>query len=338
MSLIRDNSITATQKERSLKWLLAIMIVVFFAYGFINLIVFSFPLAGVTELGMGFVGIALYHLSRFTRWHHTISIAIALLSGILLWGLSAIASYNDHSILIWVGLFPLIAFYLLGVRNGLIAHVVFSVSIFFFLLWKSSVNPETFNAIDLTNIGGALIVFGLLAWLFELNRSEALQEALSRAMFDELTGAGSRKLLYLILTQTKSHSSRHSHPISLILIDLDHFKNINDTYGHLTGDTILKTFADLLRSKIREEDTLIRWGGEEFIIVAPNTDDKQASTLAEKLRRTIEEHSFGIAQNITASFGVTHIEPNESEEATIHRADTALYRAKENGRNCVEAV
>jgi diguanylate cyclase (GGDEF)-like protein len=336
--IIRSDSLFTSKKERSLKWLLAIAILTFFSYSFINLFLFSFISMGIVELIFGIIFMVLYYFSQFPRWHDTISMTIALLSGFLLWGLSALASYNDHSIMIWIGLFPLIAFYLLGVHNGLIAHTIFSLSIFFFLYWKSSADPTSFNIIDLTNIGGALIAFGIVASLFELNRSEALKEALTRSMLDELTGAGSRKLLHLILSQVQSHSKRHHTPTSLLIIDVDHFKQVNDTYGHLIGDEVLKAFATLLNTNIRQKDTLIRWGGEEFMIIIPDADRTHTAALAEKLRQTIEQHDFETIGHITASFGVTQIDPNESEEAIIKRADTALYRAKENGRNRVEDI
>ena len=124
----------------------------------------------------------------------------------------------------------------------------------------------------------------------------------------------------------------------MIIFDLDHFKQINDTFGHNVGDKVLKEVARIVRKNLRNTDIFARWGGEEFIILLPNTDLKGAKSVAEKLRRAIERLYIPElkGRKITASFGVTQVYNDELLAEAIHRADTALYKAKNEGRNQVK--
>ena len=115
----------------------------------------------------------------------------------------------------------------------------------------------------------------------------------------------------------------------------DHFKNINDTYGHLVGDEVLVNLAKLVQSMIRNTDSLVRWGGEEFVILSDDTSIQNAAFLAEKLRKAIEASTLITQQRVTCSFGVTEMVPGEDPKSLIARADKALYSSKESGRNRV---
>jgi diguanylate cyclase (GGDEF)-like protein len=133
-----------------------------------------------------------------------------------------------------------------------------------------------------------------------------------------------------------ARSERYQSPLSLILFDIDHFKSVNDTYGHSAGDNVLKRLAKRVQANIRETDIFARWGGEEFVILAPGLFIMEAVQFAEKLRRNIEELDFTKPQKITLSFGVAAFKKGDSSTILINRADEALYRAKENGRNQVQ--
>jgi diguanylate cyclase (GGDEF)-like protein len=124
-------------------------------------------------------------------------------------------------------------------------------------------------------------------------------------------------------------------PLSLIIIDIDNFKSINDSYGHDIGDEILKEVANVLQEKIRQVDILARWGGEEFLVLAPNTDHDNVQILAEKLRLTIENHHFNEVKNITISLGVSTLKETDTLTELFKRADQGLYYAKEHGKNQV---
>ncbi|SHO80857.1 hypothetical protein MNB_SV-15-507 [hydrothermal vent metagenome] len=124
--------------------------------------------------------------------------------------------------------------------------------------------------------------------------------------------------------------------LSFIILDIDKFKDINDTYGHQMGDNILKDLAKIINSNKRELDTFARWGGEEFVLILEHTNIKYAQIIANKLRNIIKTHNFKNNISITCSFGVAELKPDDTHESIIRRADQALYRAKENGRNRVE--
>jgi diguanylate cyclase (GGDEF)-like protein/PAS domain S-box-containing protein len=157
----------------------------------------------------------------------------------------------------------------------------------------------------------------------------------TQATTDALTGIYNRIKFNTSLTMEMARSERYQSPLSLILFDIDHFKNVNDTYGHSAGDNVLKRLAKRIQASIRETDIFARWGGEEFVILAPGLFIMEAVQLAEKLRRNIEELYFIKPQKITLSFGVAAFKKGDSSTVLINRADEALYRAKENGRNQV---
>jgi diguanylate cyclase (GGDEF)-like protein len=119
------------------------------------------------------------------------------------------------------------------------------------------------------------------------------------------------------------------------MIDVDHFKKINDTYGHLAGDDVLRTLAAVVKTNIRKTDSFGRWGGEEFMVLAPETAGEEASELAEKIRRVLGTHPFEKAGAVTVSCGITQFRKKEDLNSFIKRADDALYRAKDQGRNRV---
>ena len=121
----------------------------------------------------------------------------------------------------------------------------------------------------------------------------------------------------------------------LFLIDIDHFKLINDTYGHDVGDEVLIELAKVLRAGVRISDVVSRWGGEEFMLLGIELDQPQACLLAEKLRKFINQRNFQFVGKITVSIGVAQIVENETPEALQKRVDQALYAAKDNGRDCV---
>ncbi|MDP5213640.1 sensor domain-containing diguanylate cyclase [Pseudoalteromonas tunicata] len=156
----------------------------------------------------------------------------------------------------------------------------------------------------------------------------------SESRTDTLTQVGNRIACNEKLESNIAHSERYSTELSIILIDIDHFKNVNDKYGHLTGDQVLIQVAQLLKAHIRESDSLFRWGGEEFLIITPNTGQQQAAELAEKLRRLTQVHSFHDEFNITISLGITsYLHARDTSKSLFHRIDKALYQAKNSGRN-----
>lgn len=156
---------------------------------------------------------------------------------------------------------------------------------------------------------------------------------------DELTGLANRRKLMSRLDEEISLSNRHGTPLSLMLIDLDHFKRINDTWGHLQGDQVLTELAGLCVDTLREEDLVARLGGEEFAIMLPLTPLSRCQPLAERLRQCIAAHDFGITPGrVSVSIGIAEHRVGESRDVLIERADRGLYAAKHRGRNLVVGV
>ena len=148
---------------------------------------------------------------------------------------------------------------------------------------------------------------------------------------DHLTGIFNRHYLEEVFKAEHHSISLHQH--TLILLDIDHFKHINDVYGHLTGDAILKTVSSLLQQSVRANDCLIRWGGDEFIIFAPRTNPNQAIHIAEKIRHHIGGMTTTLKEPLTVSIGIAGSHANDTLETLLLRADKALYDAKASGRN-----
>lgn len=154
---------------------------------------------------------------------------------------------------------------------------------------------------------------------------------------DPLTGAFNRNRFNQACTHEIDMARRYGPPLSLVIIDIDHFKSINDTHGHLAGDSVLKEISTIIKQNIRSTDIFARWGGEEFMLLLPQTSQGNACTVAEKLRGLIEKYQFTQVGHITASFGISQFSNGNTQESLIQRCDDALYEAKHLGRNRVIA-
>ena len=169
-------------------------------------------------------------------------------------------------------------------------------------------------------------------------RADVAQE---RAMTDALTGLLNRYGLQHVLAREHAEARRYNRALSCLMIDMDNFKTINDTFGHAAGDLSLQQISGILREAVRRSDTVFRYGGEEFLVLLPETDLDGATALAEKIRAAAASRHFGDGERIftlTLSAGVTSLCDNESGNDMIARADMALYQAKERGRNRVESA
>lgn len=213
------------------------------------------------------------------------------------------------------------------------------------LLWDGHFDPEMeFAGVFTPFVDSLLLVLLLNAMLNEIRnevkqRKQVENEIRILAATDALTGVNNRRQFYTILAQEVDRSLRYGNTLSLIMYDIDYFKQINDTYGHDVGDQVLKDMTWLVKSKIRSVDLLARWGGEEFMIIMPQSPIDAAKSAAEKLRAAISENRFSKANNtITASFGVTCFQPPETLDSFLKRVDDAIYKAKRNGRNQIEVL
>ena len=190
---------------------------------------------------------------------------------------------------------------------------------------------------DLIKIGGVVFKFisgGNLEGLYH-------EEIYRMTITDGLTQVANKRYLYEFLEREIARTIRFGRPLSVVMMDIDHFKQVNDTFGHLAGDHLLKELCKVLLPLVRKEELLARYGGEEFVIVLPETSLSTAATLAEKARRQVEQHRFEFAGQhipITISLGCTELSPMATDPSTfLHEADVRLYEAKRGGRNRVVA-
>jgi diguanylate cyclase (GGDEF)-like protein len=172
--------------------------------------------------------------------------------------------------------------------------------------------------------------------LFPLCNALLYRRAVQASLKDPLTGVGNRVALEQNLSREIDISRRHDQPLSVIMLDMDHFKSLNDTHGHHAGDAVLRAVALLLKEQLRNVDMVFRFGGEEFVLVLSNTGPEAATTVGERIRFAIENLPFLVGEKqvrLSASLGCATYQQCESSEDLLRRADQALYEAKRDGRN-----
>lgn len=188
------------------------------------------------------------------------------------------------------------------------------------------------------NLGVCLAVTLLVVLLMHLSLSRYQRRIEEMASTDKLTGLFNRQAFAILMDKLRADYKREPRPVAMLLVDVDHFKAINDRHGHATGDRVLGGVARQLLQELRQSDIVVRWGGEEFLVVLKNCDLAEAQLIAEKLRRGIEQARFeasGQPIAVTISVGVSQFSGDELPEQAISRADAGLYRAKHEGRNRV---
>ncbi|MFT6908467.1 MAG: diguanylate cyclase (GGDEF)-like protein [Oleiphilaceae bacterium] len=174
--------------------------------------------------------------------------------------------------------------------------------------------------------------------VFPLRNAKLYQLALRAALKDELTDFGNKRALASSLHREAELAIRHNSPLSITMLDVDHFKAINDCFGHIAGDSILKDLAATIKKCARQSDLCFRYGGEEFLLILDNTDEQQAYLVAERIRKAVAEFTYlynGKIVPVTISLGTATFDQKETLESFQTRADKALYVAKNEGRNIV---
>lgn len=257
------------------------------------------------------------------------------------------ATYSPHTLyqmsnVLMIGFFGVSIIAVRGLEQWWIFFVI-PLALFFAALAIMGLElkpliPFLFDPLLMIVVG--MVVSGSLS---QLRRSEFLtrQQLKSLASTDQLTGLLNRHAVHTSLEQLVARYARHGHPFSLILGDLDKFKRVNDSYGHNVGDDVLIETANRLQDHVRAGDIVCRWGGEELLVVLPDTELDSALAVAEKLRCAVGDAPMAAGgHNIeqTISFGVTSYHNGEHIDTTIMRADGALYLAKQGGRNRVVSV
>ncbi|QOP40299.1 sensor domain-containing diguanylate cyclase [Sulfurimonas marina] len=220
----------------------------------------------------------------------------------------------------------------IGIKNFEEKKVAYMIGYSYSMTMDIFNKRATQMALILTFVNFVLTL--LLIILFRKEKLKA-QRASEEAIRDPLTGVLNRRGFNNILDYKISISRRYDSDMSVMFFDIDHFKDVNDNYGHDVGDTILQELSNVIKACIRESDIFARWGGEEFIIVLPQTSMKDAVVLAEKLQKEIKKYNFTKVETLTCSFGVTQLQDDESSDELLKRVDELLYLAKTTGRDRV---
>jgi diguanylate cyclase (GGDEF)-like protein len=241
-------------------------------------------------------------------------------------------TYDPVGPLIVSSIFPVLAYFYLGRTAGnLFSGALFGlICLILFVL-----NPtiETQNAI---NILISFSMVSLIARMYQITRSKTEVVFKNLSNTDELTGASNRRVLDRVLKREISRSHRQYLPLSLCMMDLDDFKEVNDNYGHYLGDMVLKSFCRIVQENIRSTDYLVRYGGDEFIIVTPTTDIKHAQMVIEKISTALSNFDFGTERPIRTSVGIAELKDGDTIETLLGRADKALYENKADSRTTPE--
>lgn len=240
----------------------------------------------------------------------------------------------------------------LSVRQARGLAVFALVALVTVMAWKHHTEPQRYPGwIELVHLAFAVVVLaGVSALSVRMGllrrrlreQKQALEASLEQirvlATQDELTGLVNRRHMMVMLRAEQARQQRNGQAMSVVLLDLDHFKHINDSFGHQTGDAVLRAFAGGVSSSLRVSDVLARWGGEEFLLMLPETGQKDALHCVQRMRDALARIDFdAIASGLQLTFsaGLASCEPGESIETVIELADQALYRAKRAGRNCI---
>jgi diguanylate cyclase (GGDEF)-like protein len=194
---------------------------------------------------------------------------------------------------------------------------------------------EAYMFIVPTILGVIFAILFILA-VYYYKRLKILHMYESVAKTDTLTGATSRYACELVLDMENKRNLRYQTSFSILMIDIDDFKKINDTYGHLVGDAVLRALVTCIEMRLRDMDVICRWGGEEFIVILPDTSQSEAEKVAQTLRASVESFDFEKVVRVTISIGVaTTKDVHQSIDSMIKKADDALYEAKKSGKNRV---
>lgn len=275
-----------------------------------------------------------------------ISVILLLSCLKLLMALLIVTGGNANTGPLWIYIVSPVTMFFAGFKRGLVALSVFTLLICILLFFPNDALLLTYYPLEFkTRLLYSFLTVSFLSAFYEYSRERSYNTALylseqfeRQARHDPLTQILNRRGGQNNLELEFSRQQRNGKPFAIALADIDRFKSINDNKGHELGDEILKRVARLFASQLRAQDTLARWGGEEFLFIFPETNEIGAANVAEKIRKKLSSNPYILEQQpitVTSSFGICEIGPNTSLTDALNLADQALYKAKHNGRNQV---
>jgi diguanylate cyclase (GGDEF)-like protein len=240
--------------------------------------------------------------------------------------------------IIWMPIITLFFFLTLGTKRGLYYSIVIFLTTFaigiMYLRFLSSESIDSLGQYYFAN----LVYIIVLYYAQNVFKTYADLEMFKKhAYYDSLTRIANRLRIDQWLEKKLKAFEEKKEGFSIIFFDIDHFKSVNDNFGHKIGDEVLVELAQLVRQHLTNREFFGRWGGEEFIIIS-STDEEEMVRLAENLRQAVANHPFKVAGNLTASFGVTYSKPGDNIDSLLNRADRGLYQCKNGGRNQVSYI
>jgi diguanylate cyclase (GGDEF)-like protein len=247
---------------------------------------------------------------------------------------------------LWIFIVAPVSVYVLGLSYGLV-NLLFFISVVAIIMFSPIEMPQyaTYSTEFKVRLILSFLTTTFLSALYEYSRMLSYNSALKLgkkyqqlALSDPLTTLANRRNALTILQQEKSRVSRNNESLSVLLCDLDHFKMVNDKYGHNCGDIVLTELAQVFKQSVRQQDCVARWGGEEFLFILPQTSAEQAFIIAEKIRTNVQHHKVLFHKqeiSLTISMGISQLTDNQTIDELINNADRYLYQAKKNGRNQV---
>lgn len=329
-----------------LKFVLYALFAIGILYAVINFIFKShehYIAIGVLEIAVSAISLAILFYYRKTKKNYQVTIITISLMTVVLVAFFALAGSGRYAFY-WICVYPPVVYFLLERKKANIIVGLYCAYMFFFMIsayvsWDS----DEVKVSSIINILGATAGLIFLIRYFNISRKEAenaLEEKNNELkgliITDYLTGLYNRIKLDDVLHSELKKASTGASTFSIIMADIDNFKKINDTYGHLTGDSVLIDVAQVLKKWCNDNTIVGRWGGEEFLIVCPQKDILKTKVVCEEILCAISKYKYSIGEAVTLSFGITEHLHNDSIDALLSRADKALYHAKERGKSRIE--
>lgn len=321
---MRTQDILANQRAKVNRWVTSIALVIFAPFAINNLV------QGRLLLGMGCVAVVGLLLANALSTYRGRPAPFSMDWLFPVVAASLVMSFKSQGVIGAFWSYPaLILFYfLLPVQRARWANLTL-------LLVLVPTAYLTLSPTLALRIAATMLAVSATSGIF-IHLIATAQEDLRRAaVLDPLTQVNNRLQLELVLQNCHARTRRYGNPVTLVSLDLDHFKSINDSLGHAAGDQVLREVADILKRRLRKSDVIFRTGGEEFLLVLEGSDEQSSSLVAEELRGMIEEAPILAGRPVTASLGVAELAPGEDVACWLKRADDRLYKAKETGRNRV---
>jgi diguanylate cyclase (GGDEF)-like protein len=312
-----------------------VMILIMILFGLIENAKGDYGAASIRFGSALFFAVSLFLLRRHFNLISNLVVAVTF----FLYLTSYLLDIESFHNLFWLPVFPLVSIFVMGRERGVLWTVIFVV-VNVLIVSRYYVVEGGFPW-DFAYFVNALLASGVIfisALTYENIKVDLEKRLRLRAEIDSLTNIYNRSKFFSLLERELDRYRRYGGLFSLLMLDIDHFKEVNDRYGHLVGDDVLRELAKLVGANIRSTDIFARYGGEEFMVIVPETDAEGAEEMAEKLRRLIADHRFDGVENITVCVGVTEVAPGDTSDDLIARVDEGLYAAKIGGRNRVVTV